>query len=256
MTGRGRVFVSWKESERIPMQPKDRRYDAVIFDLDGTLLDTLSDLTNSANAVARKYGFQTRTREEICSFVGNGIRRLITQLLPGGEENPEFDNVYRDFCAHYNAHCMDETEPYPGILFLLDRLLKDGVEAAIVSNKADFAVKKLRDIYFPELVRVAIGEREGVRRKPAPDSVFEALKELDIPVSRAVYVGDSDVDILTAQNAGMDCISVSWGFRTRSFLTEHGAGEDKIASNVNELMKLLASDGAGSKTDTGGKDGR
>ncbi len=226
------------------MRPEDRRYDAVIFDLDGTLLDTLSDLTNSANATAGKYGFPTRTREEICSFVGNGIRRLIMQLLPGGEDNPDFDEVYRDFCTHYNEHCMDETEPYPGILFLLDRLLKEGIAAAIVSNKADFAVKKLRDIYFPELVRVAIGERQGIRRKPAPDSVFEALAELGIPRSRAVYVGDSDVDILTARNAGMDCISVCWGFRTKEFLMEHGAREEMTVSNVRELMQLLSLDDA------------
>ena len=176
--------------------------------------------------------------------MGNGIRRLIMQLLPGGEDNPDFDEVYRDFCTHYNEHCMDETEPYPGILFLLDRLLKEGIAVAIVSNKADFAVKKLRDIYFPELVRVAIGERQGIRRKPAPDSVFEALAELGIPRSRAVYVGDSDVDILTARNAGMDCISVCWGFRTKEFLMEHGAREEMTVSNVRELMQLLSLDDA------------
>ncbi len=218
---------------------KDRRYDAVIFDLDGTLLDTLADLTNSVNAVLAQHGMPQFSQEEIRSFVGNGIRRLIQRSVPGGDLNPEFEEIHRSFREYYNAHCMDETEPYPGIPALLGWLQQEGYRIAIVSNKADFAVKKLRDVYFGELVQVAIGEHEGCRRKPAPDSVLQALKELEVEPSRAVYVGDSDVDIQTAVNAQMPCIAVSWGFRSREFLIEHGAVPEQIAANVNEVRALL-----------------
>lgn len=221
------------------MGSRIKKYDAVIFDLDGTLLDTLSDLTVSANAAAAQYGFAQHSREEICSFVGNGIRRLIQQIVPDGESNPVFERVYDYFCKHYGLHCMEETEPYPGILSLLDWLKKEGCRTAIVSNKADFAVKKLKDVYFGELIDAAIGEREGCRRKPEPDSVWQALAEIGVARERAVYVGDSDVDIMTAKNAGMDCISVSWGFRSREFLLAHGAAPERIAANVRELRGLL-----------------
>ena len=154
------------------MSDRERRYDAVVFDLDGTLLDTLSDLTCSANAAAAKYGFAERTREEIRSFVGNGLRRLIQQMIPEGESDPDFENVYNSFKEHYAVHCMDETEPYPGVMALLDWLKKEGYKTAIVSNKPDFAVKKLKDVYFGELADAAIGDREGYNRKPAPDSVY------------------------------------------------------------------------------------
>lgn len=217
----------------------ERRYDAVVFDLDGTLLDTLTDLMNSANAAAEKYGFAPHTREEIRSFVGNGIRRLIRQVVPEGENNPEFEHVYDEFRRHYGAHCLDETEPYPGIMALLDWLKKQGYKTAIVSNKADFAVKKLKDVYFNELIDVAIGEHEGCRRKPEPDSVLIALEKIGVDRKRAVYVGDSDVDILTAKNTSMDCICVSWGFRSREFLLDHGAVPERIVANVNELKALL-----------------
>ncbi len=221
------------------MEKYSRLYDTVIFDLDGTLLDTLEDLTDSANAAAVKFGFPVRTKQEICSFVGNGIHRLIQRLLPDGEENPEFHDVLQFFLAHYGEHCMEKTKPYQGIPELLRMLKEKGYAVAIVSNKADFAVKRLRDVYFEGLVPVAIGDREGVRKKPAPDSVFEALKELGAESARAVYVGDSDVDILTAANAGLDCIAVSWGFRDRSFLLEHGAHPERIAADAWELARLL-----------------
>lgn len=216
-----------------------RKYDAVIFDLDGTLLDTLEDLKNSANAAAAQYGMPQYSREEICSFVGNGIRRLISQVVPGGEENPQFEQVFQAFKEHYAAHCMDETEPYPGIPALLGWLKKNGCRTAIVSNKADFAVKKLRDIYFGELVDVAIGEREGCRRKPEPDAVLHALEELGTERKRAVYVGDSEVDLQTARNAGMECIIVSWGFRSRDYLLSQGAVPEQIAADVAQLKHML-----------------
>lgn len=216
-----------------------RRYDAVVFDLDGTLLDTLDDLTDSTNAVMAQYHMPQYTREQVCSFVGNGIRRLLQQAVPGGTENPQFEQVFESFCTYYNMHCMDSTEPYPGIMALLSWLDKEGYQVAIVSNKADFAVKKLRDLYFGDLVPVAIGEREGCRRKPAPDSVLQALEELHIPLGRAVYVGDSDVDVQTAMNARIPCIAVTWGFRSREFLLECGAVPEMIAADVNALKELL-----------------
>lgn len=217
----------------------ERKYDAVVFDLDGTLLDTLQDLTDSANAAAKRYGLPEHSLEEIRSFVGNGIRRLMLRIVPGGESHPDFEYVLAYFKEYYGAHCMDETEPYPGIMGLLDGLKKEGRRIAIVSNKADFAVKKLRDVYFGDLVDVAIGEREDCRKKPAPDSVWQALKELGVSRERAVYVGDSDVDLRTAENAGIPCIPVSWGFRSREFLIENGADPERIADNVRELRAFL-----------------
>lgn len=221
------------------MQREGRNYKAVVFDLDGTLLDTLDDLTNSVNAVLEKYGIAAYSREDVRSFVGNGIRRLLQLTVPGAEQHPQFEQIVTEFKEHYGIHCMDETEPYPGVMALLDWLQREGYLVAIVSNKADFAVKKLRDVYFRDLVPVAIGEKEGCRKKPAPDSVWAALKELGCEPAEAVYVGDSDVDLLTAQNADMPCIAVSWGFRSREFLVEHGAVPEWIAANVNELKALL-----------------
>lgn len=221
------------------MTVESRKYDAVVFDLDGTLLDTLTDLTESANAVLEKHGMPQYTREQIGSFVGNGIRKLLHRAVPGGEDHSEFEQIYAEFTQYYGEHCMDETEPYPGIIALLQRLKKEGYAMAIVSNKADFAVKKLSSVYFRELIDVAVGERSGSRRKPAPDSVLQALEELGVAQSRAVYIGDSDVDIKTAKNAGTDCISVDWGFRSREFLLENGAAPQDIASNVNEVYRLI-----------------
>lgn len=221
-------------------EKKNRRYDAVVFDLDGTLLDTLTDLTDSLNAVLEQFGLMSHTKAEVCSYVGNGIRKLIERAIPGGTEHPDYEAIYRAFGAYYGAHCMDATEPYPGILSMLDWLKKEGYCTAIVSNKADFAVKKLNRIYFDQLVPVAIGEREGVRKKPAPDTVLQALRELGVERSRAVYVGDSDVDLETARNAGMDVILVSWGFRGREFLLAHGADPQRIAANVREVRDLIA----------------
>ena len=216
-----------------------RKYDAVIFDLDGTLLDTLDDLTNSVNAVMVQYQLPQYSRKQIRSFVGNGIRRLMQLVIPGGEEHPQFMEIYDAFRAYYNVHCMDETEAYPGVMALLEALYKEGYQLAIVSNKADFAVKKLRDIYFKDYVKVAIGEKETVRKKPAPDTVYQALKELGVEQNRAVYVGDSEVDIQTAANAGMDEIIVTWGFRDREFLLEQGAKAERMAANVREVKALL-----------------
>lgn len=228
---------------------KNRRYDTVIFDLDGTLLDTLADLTNSTNAVMRQYGMPIYTKEEIRGFVGNGIRRLMKSAVPQDTDEQTFEAVYQSFCEYYELHCMDDTEPYPGILSLLDWLQKEGYQTAIVSNKADFAVKKLNQIYFKDYIAIAVGEREGVRKKPEPDSVLYAMQELGViedslhvsadVKARTVYVGDSEVDLMTAKNAGLDCIAVCWGFRSREALMKYGAKETQIAADVNELKRLL-----------------
>lgn len=194
------------------------RCEAVVFDLDGTLLDTLEDLTDSVNVALKKYHYPQKTIGQIRSYVGNGIRNLIMKSLPGGQENPDFECVFQEFRGHYKDNCQNKTKPYPGIEELLHSLKNEGIELAIVSNKADFAVKELNQFYFKDLNMAAIGEREGIERKPAPDTVYQALKEIGASPDTAVYVGDSEVDILTARNANMPCISVLWGFRSKETL--------------------------------------
>lgn len=217
-----------------------KKYNTVIFDLDGTLLDTLDDLTDSVNAVLANHRIQQYSREQIRSFVGNGIRRLMERAVPNGEQNPEFEQIYEEFREYYRVHCMDKTKPYPGIMDLLKQLSEEGCRLAIVSNKADFAVKKLRDHYFKGLVEVAIGERESVRRKPFPDTVYQALQELDADRSEAVYVGDSEVDLQTAANAQMDAVIVTWGFRDREVLISQGAVPEQLAATTDELSEKLS----------------
>ena len=198
---------------------------AVIFDLDGTLLNTLDDLTASVNAAMKAAGLKPHSREEVRQYVGNGVMKLIERCVPDGKENPQFKKAYGAFRIHYAAHCRDKTAPYDGIIQLLGRLRAQGVPVAVVSNKFDAAVKKLCDAYFAGLIPVVIGEKDGVRPKPAPDTVLEA------------YVGDSEVDIETAKNAGTEQISVCWGFKSREFLEEHGA--KRIVENADELYQLL-----------------
>jgi phosphoglycolate phosphatase len=195
----------------------------VIFDLDGTLLDTLGDLRDSVNYALAFHGYPTRTTEEVRQFVGNGVAKLVERALPGGLENPDFSAVLATFRSHYQDHSQVLTAPYPGILSLLEELKKRKIPMAVVSNKMDSAVKPLCEHYFGNLIPVAIGEREGVHKKPAPDSVIQAAEELQVPLADCVYVGDSDVDLDTARNAGIPCIAVTWGFRSRAFLAEHGA---------------------------------
>lgn len=210
---------------------------AIIFDLDGTLLDTLDDLTASVNAAMAACGLPPHSRDEVRNFVGNGVMRLIERCVEGGQENPQFKKAYGAFRPHYASHCQEHTAPYEGIIQMLGKLRIQGVPVAVVSNKFDAAVKKLCDAYFSGLVPVAIGEKDGINKKPAPDTVLAALKQLKMPVESAIYVGDSEVDIQTAHNAGTGLISVCWGFKTREFLTENGAG--KIAETPGQLYDML-----------------
>lgn len=214
-----------------------KKYQTVIFDLDGTLLNTLEDLTDAVNYALESCKMPTRTIEEIRQFVGNGIRNLMLRAVPEGEANRDFERTYQLFQQYYKLHCNDRTRPYPGIIELLGELKKQGYRLAIVSNKADFGVKELQSIYFKDYITVAIGEKEGICKKPAPDTVQQALRELGVTEEHAIYVGDSDVDIQTARNAGLPCISVTWGFRSREFLEEHGA--DCFADDTDQLLKLL-----------------
>ncbi len=213
------------------------RIKAVIWDLDGTLLNTLDDLAASVNAALQANGMPTRSTEEVRAFVGNGIRKLMVRAVPGGEENPAFEKALADFTSHYGAHSRDRTRPYDGILETLDALAAQGVKLAIVSNKIDFAVKQLSRAYFGERMGAAIGDDPSRARKPAPDSVFQAMRELGVTAQEAVYVGDSDVDVETARNAGLPCVAVLWGFRDEACLRTAGAVH--LAHTPHELLETV-----------------
>lgn len=214
----------------------DRKITTVVFDLDGTLLDTLEDLKTAVNYALDACGMPEHTLDEIRQFVGNGVKNLMIRAVPDGENHPEFDKAFDIFKQYYGEHCNDATKAYDGIPELLDEIKNSGYAIAIVSNKIDSAVQDLNNRYFPQ-VDVAIGDRENLERKPHPDSVNLALRELGKTKEEAVYVGDSDVDLATAQNAGLPCISVLWGFRDRNFLAAHGA---KIfAETPMEIIDIL-----------------
>lgn len=215
------------------------RYQAVLFDLDGTLLDTLDDLTDSVNVILEKYGFPLRDRKEIRRFLGNGSERLMKEALPKDISEMDFAKYLKEYQAYYKAHMEEKTAPYEGILPLLGELRKAGLKIGVVSNKFDLAVKGLCEKYFPGTIDVAAGEREadGIRRKPAPDMIFTAAKWLGVDVQDCLYVGDSEVDIMTAQNAGMDCVSVTWGFRDEVFLRKAGAAH--LVHTTEELKNYI-----------------
>ena len=199
-----------------------KEYDTYIFDLDGTLLCTLEDLAASTNYALRKNGMPEHSIDEIRMFVGNGVKKLMQRAIPNGENNPKFEQTYALFRQHYLDHNLDTTHPYEGIPELLAELKRRGKHLAIVSNKFYTATQELARHFFPDTIEVAIGERETIKKKPAPDTVIEALKQLGVTAERAVYIGDSDVDIMTAKNCNLPCISVLWGFREKNFLIEHG----------------------------------
>ena len=199
------------------------KYKTYIFDLDGTLLSTLADLAASTNYALRTHHMPERSIDEVRRFVGNGVKKLMERAIPDGLNNPLFEEPFATFRQHYMQHNLDTTQPYPGIMQLLEQLKAEGKNIAVVSNKFYAATRELCRHFFGDLVPVAIGEREDIRKKPAPDTVIEALRELGVDKEGAVYIGDSDVDIMTAKNSGMPCVSVLWGFRDKEFLLEHGA---------------------------------
>lgn len=198
---------------------------AVIFDLDGTLLNTLDDLADSTNYALAKFGYPTRTIEEVRQFVGNGVAKLIERAIPEGKNNPNFEKCLSIFKENYAQNMYNKTAPYNGIIEMLSNLKSKGIKIAVVSNKFDLAVKELCKKYFEGFIDFAAGENEaqGIKKKPAPDTVISVLNEFNFAPKDAVYVGDSDVDIMTAKNSKMPCISVTWGFRDKKFLLENGA---------------------------------
>jgi len=208
-----------------------------IFDLDGTLLDTLQDLAAAVNYALRQNGMPEHSIDDIRHFVGNGVRKLIERSVTAGTSASALSQVFADFRTYYMQHSQDSTRPYDGITEMLQELKKRGCKMAVVSNKMMAATQKLVTHFFPE-IDVAIGENEaaGLRKKPAPDMVYEALQQLHAEAGTAVYVGDSDVDIQTAKNAGLPCISVLWGFRSKAFLVEHGA--QQFATKPAELVTI------------------
>jgi phosphoglycolate phosphatase len=212
------------------------KYNTYIFDLDGTLLDTLTDLAASVNYALRTHDMPEHSIDDVRRFVGNGVRKLMERAVPDGAENPYFEAAFATFREYYMLHSLDTTKPYPGIPEVLAELKARGCHLAVVSNKMMAATVELCQHFFSDTIEVAIGENEaeGIRKKPAPDTVFAALRELQSKPLTSVYVGDSDVDIATARNAGLPCISVLWGFRDRQFLLDHGA--TTFVSSPNELL--------------------
>lgn len=200
-------------------------YDTYVFDLDGTLLNTLDDLAASCNYALKQYGMPLKTVDEVRMMVGNGVKLLMIRAIPYGERNPQFEAAYQCFREHYLEHGLDTTAPYIGIDDMLQTLVSEGKRIAVVSNKFYEATQELVQHFFGNFIQVAIGERENIRKKPAPDTVCEALKQLGTTQTKTVYIGDSDVDIETAKNSKIPCLSVLWGFRDRDFLLQHGATE-------------------------------
>ena len=212
-------------------------YTSVIFDLDGTLLDTLGDLTAAMNRTLTRHDLPERTRQQMRAALGNGARRLMELSVPAGTDGALFETLLAEYNADYAANCRIETAPYPGVDALLRQLHAQGRKLAIVSNKPDEAVRALRTEFFADTVPIAVGEKQGIRRKPAPDTLLTAMAQLGAERASTVYVGDSEVDIATARAAGLPCISVLWGFRDRDLLEQ--AGAQQFAADVGELAKLL-----------------
>ncbi len=211
----------------------------VIFDLDGTLINTLEDLKDSTNYALSRLNYPERTINEICQFVGNGVAKLIERAIPDGKDNPDFQQCLEIFKKHYSKNMYNKTAPYDKILQILKTLKQNGYITAVVSNKFDMAVKELCSKYFSGLIDFAAGENEvcGIRKKPAPDTVLKVLEKFNLTNNEAVYVGDSDVDIMTAKNSKMPCISVTWGFRNREFLINNNA--EIIIDSPDEIIDIL-----------------
>ena len=213
--------------------------NTIVFDLDGTLLNTLEDLKDSVNYDLERQGFPLRDLNEIRSFVGNGIRLLMERAVPESIDNETFEICFKDFCDYYKIHMEDKTVPYDGINEMLTNIKKAGFKTAIVTNKADFAAQDLCKRMFGKNIDFVVGSSDDRPNKPAPDGVFYALEKLDSKIENTVFVGDADTDILTAKNANLPSIGVLWGFRDREVIEE--AGAEYIVESVNDLQKLLIS---------------
>ena len=213
---------------------------AIVFDLDGTLLDTLDDLWLSVNYTMDKFDFPRRDRREVRGFLGSGVRVLVEKSLPEDKKDMT-DECLSVFKAYYDVHKDDNTRPYDGVINMLKAVRAAGLKSAIVSNKYDAAVQQLKNITFNGLVDFAVGEGNGIKTKPAPDGVLLALKNLGVSKDEAVYVGDSEVDLKTAENSGLKCVAVTWGFRDRDFLIECGA--KNVIDATCELLPLIQKGG-------------
>lgn len=209
----------------------------ILFDFDGTLLYTIPDLADAVNYGLEKCGYPIHDYDTIQSFVGNGVRLLVSRALPGGEENPDFAEVFAHFSAYYDVHCLDKTAPYEGIMEMLKALHERDVPMAIVTNKYQFAAEELRQKYFAEYIPIIEGDREGRERKPHPAPVLAALKALGAEGAEAVYIGDTEVDKETAENSGLDFIAVEWGFRTLEQL--RALGVEKIAMKPMDIVEMI-----------------
>ncbi len=212
-------------------------YKAVIFDLDGTLLDTLDDLMNAVNFALRKFSFSERSREEIRSFIGNGVIKLMERSTPKGTDDITQEKCLEVFRKHYLEHMADNTAPYKGIITLLEKLKSERIATAVVSNKLHSAVVGLCEDYFPSLIDEALGVADESERKPSPLNVYKAMEKLSSNIENTIYIGDSNVDVETAHRAGLKCIGVTWGFRDREELLSHSC--DFIAETTDEVLKLI-----------------
>ena len=214
------------------------KYSAVIFDLDGTLTDTLADLKNSVNFALLQFGFPERTTEEIRSFVGNGVRRLIYLSVPENTPEEITERCLSAFKEHYAANSLVETKPYDGIIEVLTELKNKGIKTAVVTNKMQSAAVDIVECFFGNMIDVTVGQVDGIAQKPQPDGIYKALEILGVSKENAIYIGDSEVDCITAENAGVMCIGVTWGFRDRNVLIENNACF--IADSTKELLRLIA----------------
>lgn len=219
------------------METKPMKYETILFDMDGTILNTLEDLKDAVNYVMRQNNEPEHSLEEIRTFVGNGMKKLMIRSIPGGEENPTFEKQFKEYQDYYPPHSKIKTKPYDGILEFMKECKARGVKLAVVSNKQQPAVTELAEYYFENLFDAAIGDGEGRKVKPAPDAPFEAMKRIGANPKTTLYVGDSDVDAKTAENANLDCVLVTWGFRERELLKQQK--HIAIIDSVNELYQFI-----------------
>jgi len=213
------------------------KYKLALFDLDGTILNTVKDLQLSINHCLDKYNFPNKSEKEVASYMGNGIRRLCELAVPTGTDIKIIDEIFDMFNDYYAVHCNDYTKPYDGIIETVNKIKENGVIVTVISNKADYAVQPLLRNHFNGVFEYGVGLKEGIRKKPHPDSCNEIINKFNIKKNDAVYIGDTEVDIETAKNAGIDCISVSWGFRSKKELED--AGASIIIDNVSDLIRLV-----------------